>query len=280
MKKSLTIFALACILIGMMATSCTHDEKKSSKVSADSISFTSLKMGDTTSFTKSDGEICKELVDVSATYPAFFKDKTTTQKLQKLYITAILNGNDSLRIADAIKEFTLNLSQQNALGNNGSDVDGENEENYENEIDKFVITVNITVAYHQNNVVTFCKEETIRKNDVAAKNHKYYNFDLETMKLIDLSMFRDDAINDICSLLKNKLMEQNQVNTGDELNDLGYFNIDNLSVTTNFSFEEDGITWSYLPQELAADANLEPKISLSYRNLMQFASEKSVLKRF
>lgn len=277
-----TLFSLTVLLLALAAlsNSCTKENKvKETVAMGESVSFTSMKTSDTTSFKRSNGDVCQELVDVSATYPKYFKDEATTLKLQKIYINTVLEGNDSLAIDEAIKQYSNEILSQNSIDSNYNS-DYNEEENFGNVADKFYFAVNITVAYHQNDVVTLCKEETFKKNNIASKTHKYYNIDLKNMAVIDLSMFKDDALDDVCRLLKNKLMEQNKVKTSDELNELGYFNIDNLTVTPNFCFDENGITWSFLPQELAADANLEPKITLNYGALSPFASDKSVLKRF
>lgn len=280
MNKAIYSFTAFLLTLVLLSGGCTkYNKGKGTVAQGESVYFTSMKASDTTSFKRSNGGICQELVDVSATYPKFYKDSSTTSKLQELYIKTILEGNDSLSIDKAVKQFTSDILSQNTYDSNsnaGYDEDKEPEE----VSDKFYFAVNITVAYHQNDVVTFCKEETFKKNNITSKTHKYYNIDLRNMAVIDLAMFKDDALDGICKLLKNKLMEQNKVKTSEELNDLGYFNIDNLTVTQNFCFDEDGITWNYLPQELAADANLEPKITLGYEVLAPFASDKSVLKRF
>ena len=70
------------------------------------ISLTSVKMSDTASFKRSNGKVCMEFVDVSVTYPKFFIDKASTAKLQKLFTRMVLEGNDSLDIDDALKEYT------------------------------------------------------------------------------------------------------------------------------------------------------------------------------
>ena len=141
--------------------------------------------------------------------------------------------------------------------------------------------MNITAAYNQKNIITFCKEVTYKRNDVVtSKMHRYYNLDLADMKPIDRTIFRDDAMSDVCQLLKDELLEQTHTRNSDELNEIGYFNIDNLSVTDNFCFEENGITWSYLPQELAADALFEPRITLGFDVLKPLAAENSVINRF
>ena len=274
-----TPFLIFMIVALSLLCSCT---KKAATVTDGTtsqypISLTSVKMSDTASFKRSNGKVCMEFVDVSVTYPKFFIDKASTAKLQKLFTRMVLEGNDSLDIDDALKEYTRATLNSNSL--DSTDV---------NEYavaegavsDRILIAVNITIAYHQHDILTLCKEETVKKDEVSSKTHQYYNIDLKNIAPIDLSMFRSDAFGAVCKALKQQLMTQNRAKNSDELNDLGFFNIDNLTLTTNFCFGENGVTWSSLPQELAADANLEPKITLDYATLKRWASDKSVLKRF
>ncbi len=282
-SKALIAHMVVIVMLAAAATaiSCTRSNNAgSSQPATDTdipITFSSVKMNDTSSFKRSNGEICQTLVEVSVTYPKFYRDEASTRKLQQLFIATVLEQNDSLKIDEAIRNFTLTVSDQNNLSDSEVPAD---EESYSQPLDKFIFTVNITVAYHQNGIITLCREETAKKNSVVSKTHRYFNIDLDNMVAIDLSVFREDAIEEVCKALKAKLMSQNNVKSSNELNELGYFNIDNLTVTTNFCFDDDGLTWSYLPQQLAADATLEPKITLDYSTLKQWAADNSVLKRF
>lgn len=285
MRNTLTIICCLALLMGIVAGCAPKktDTAASQSSSQEPVALTNVHKNVATSFKLSTGEVCQELVDVSATYPKFFKDQASTEKLQKLFISTVLEGNDSLNIDQAVQAYAESITDQDPDSdddNSSEEATDAGEDVYANGMNKYVVTVNITIAYHQHDVITFCKEETVKKNDVASKTHKYYNIDLKELKVVDLTMFKDESLNDICILLKKKLMEQNNVTSADALNDLGYFNIDNLSVTGNFSFDENGITWSYLPQELAANANIEPKITLDYGTLKQFAANGSVLSRF
>ena len=84
---------------------------------------------------------------------------------------------------------------------------------------------------------------------------------------------------DVTHLLRARLLEQNKATSNDQLNDMGYFNVDNLSVTRNFYFDDNGITWSYLPSQLAVDAIGEPQIALTYEQLTPLACAGSVINR-
>lgn len=278
MKNPITLI-LFVLAVAVATMGCSGGGKGGSETDQVPVTLSSTKQTDTLSFPLSNGNTCKVLVDVSVTYPKSFKSDKETKELQRLFVTAVLEGSDSLAINDAVKQYAASISSLNA--SSGSSEDEAELDEDDMPVEKIHISVNITAAYNQHNIITFCKEETYKRNDVmTSKMHRYYNLDLESMKLVDLSLFRDDAISDVCQLLKDKLLEQTHTKNSDELNELGYFNIDNLTVTTNFCFDDDGITWSFLPQELAADALTEPRITIGYEALKPLAAEGSIINRF
>ena len=90
---------------------------------------------------------------------------------------------------------------------------------------------------------------------------------------------RDDCIEKLTAALKEKLMDDQGASNEDELNDLGYFNLPNLTVTNNFFFTSRGITWSYDASVIAVESVGEPTINIDYDDLEQFQCENSILKR-
>ena len=137
------------------------------------------------------------------------------------------------------------------------------------------------MVYNDHDVITFCKEETIKKNDqVTSVSHHYVNFDLQSMKRITLhDLFRDDSLDKISQRLKNQLMDDKDASNEDELNDLGYFNLPNLTVTGNFFFTSSGITWSYDPSVVAVASVGEPTINIDYDDLKDYLSDDSIINR-
>ena len=50
-------------------------------------------------------------------------------------------------------------------------------------------------------------------------------------------------------------------------------------MSRNFYFDDEGVTWSYLPNELAVEAVGEPKITLKYSDLEPSLCENSIIDR-
>ncbi|MBR5103018.1 MAG: DUF3298 domain-containing protein [Muribaculaceae bacterium] len=248
-----------------------------------SVTLSSTQKNDTIIFKKSNGDTCNLQINITITYPASYGEKTT--QLQNLYKANVLNANDSLNIEEALKQYCDRVIEQYTPMADEEDDEttiATCDNDGRQHTDFLIVNINITASYNQMGIITFCTEEAFTRNKViTSKVHSYNNLDLVNMTTIEASnIFRDDALPDITKLLKNQLLAQNNVTNTDQLIEQGYFNIDNLKVTDNFSFGDKGITWTYPPQELAINALGEPCITLDYDTLKDFAASNSVLTRF
>ena len=192
----------------------------------------------------------------------------------------MLESGDSLSLQDAMRQVVANSMHQYDF------MDEPMDENETEEVDEFsaltyATSTRITPIYNKNGVVTFERVDVVKKNSkVTSVTHRYYSFDVETQTFIDVNrLFRDDAVADVCQLLKQQLLKQNNVTGNEQLNDLGYFNVENITVSRNFYFEDNGVTWSYLPNELAVEAVGEPKITIPYGELGDFLCDNSIIER-
>lgn len=275
------LFSVLLIVALCVSMGCTSGDKGESKVdfATDSI----LQEG---AFKKSNGEMCQMKVNVVVSYPVTYKDSVAVQELQQAFIREVLRAPKAItQVKDAIKFYAQSLinkntpSQGSATRASNDTIAGDIDEI---DIDKFESSINISVVYNKHNIISFCKEETIKKNNyVTSVTHHYVNLDLDSLKRITLSdLFRDDCLDMVTKALKKQLMSDKGANSEDELNDLGYFNLPNLSVTGNFFFSPDGITWSYDPSVVAIASVGEPTINIDYDDLKQFKCDNSLLDRF
>ncbi|MBR1727534.1 MAG: DUF3298 domain-containing protein [Muribaculaceae bacterium] len=269
------LMVLTTTLLSCQGTTTTGAETQQGKVKLDS-----CRLSDTTSFVKSNGERCAIYADANIIYPLSLADKASTEQLQRLFAAFVLNAPDSLSLTDALRATVSNTLHQYDFVEQTVD-DQTTEDDGAQVVYNYNTTTTVTVNYNQHDIITFCKTEMVRKNDhVTSVTHRYYSFDLQNMAYIDLhKMFRDEAMADVTALLRARLLEQNKATSDDKLNDMGYFNVDNLSVTRNFYFDQDGVTWSYLPSQLAVDAVGEPQITLTYDQLAPLACDGSVINR-
>ncbi len=249
--------------------------------SADTVAFATKRVSDTTRFVKANGMKCEIIADATVNYPKHFGDKATTAKLQQLFASLIVDGGDTLRLDDAMQSMVTNSLHQLDTPDGQAAAEPIDESDDTTPIYSYHTVATVNVHYNANHLLTLCKVFVVKKNDrVTSVSHTYYNIDLDKMAAVDLhALLRDDALTDVTQALRTRLLEQNKVATNDELNDLGYFNIDNLAVSSNFYIDPKGVTWSYLPSELAVDAVGEPEIMLDWETLQPFLRDNTIVSR-
>lgn len=262
--------------MAMLVSSCKGESE---------VGLTTDSIVEQSSFKKSNGEMCKIKTTIIAAYPSQYKDKGTLEKLQQLFNTTVLMSPSQVTsIKDALSACAKALMAQN----NTSDPSSQSEESVNEtdfdpiDIDDFEIIVRITNIYNQKNLLSFSIEKVIKKNQqTTSTSHRYVNLDLDEMKRVGIGdLFSSDNLSKITQMFKSKLMESEDAHNEDDLNQMGYYNLQNLTVTNNFFFSDDGVTWSYEPNEIAVAAVGEPTILMPFEDLMQFSSDNSLLNRF
>ena len=275
------VFALVILLsitglmfsCGKMKSGKTDDTKPAVIVKTEQLS-------DNSSFAMSNGERCTIVADATIDYPVSAGEGVPMDSLQRLFAAYVLESGDSLSLQDAMRQVVSNSMHQYDFMQEPVAKD-EADESSDLATLKYATSTRVTPIYNRNGVVTFERVDVVKKNDkVTSVTHRYYNFDVETQTFIDVNrLFRDDAVADVCQLLRQQLLNQNNVSGNEQLNDLGYFNVENIMVTRNFYFDDKGVTWSYLPNELAVEAVGEPKITIPYADLKSALCDGSIIDR-
>lgn len=269
------------LLLSSLCLSCGNFSTSNDTSYNDTVAVEIIKKNDSTSYIKSDGQKCDVYAEATISVPTSCGSKDITV-IRQLFAKYLLDAADTISVDEALNQYVSNYLKQYEISYNSVDVEDNEDESDIDNVKTYNNSINISVYFNNYNIVTFSKTEVIKKDgQVSSVTHKYYNIDLETNSLITLgSLFRDDASSALCQDLKASLMAENKVASADELNEVGYFNIDNMTVPRNFFFDKEGITWVYLPNELAIEALGEPRIKLSYDILEPYMSDKSAIIRF
>lgn len=271
------------ILLAFMALSVSCGRKGSNYVDDGKPAVTTAQthQQSNSSFKMSNGELCTIVAEATIDYPKTIGENQSADSLQRLFAAYVLESGDTLSLNEAMNQVVVNSMHQYDFVE-VPDVDEEVTADSDGMTTlKYVTSTRITPIYNKHGVVTFERVDVVKKNDkVSSVTHRYYSFDVDSQTFIDVNrLFRDDAISDVCQLLKQQLLTQNNVTGNEQLNDLGYFNVENISVSRNFYFDDKGVTWSFLPNELAVEAVGEPKITIPYKDLEPSLCENSIIER-
>lgn len=279
--KVLSFFIL--LSITMLLFSCDKSGMGKGADGMPSVIVKSQHLSDTSAFTMSNGERCTIVADATIDYPVSMADGVVLDTLQRLFAAYVLESGDTLTLSEAMRQVVANsMHQYDFMAEPvNNDVAVEVGEEADLNTLKYATSTRVSPIYNKNGVVTFERVDVVKKNDkVASVTHHYYSFDVEAQAYIELNhLFRDDAVADVCQLLKQQLLKQNNAAGNEQLNDLGYYNVENITVTRNFYFDDNGITWSYLPNELAVEAVGEPRIFIPYGQLASSQCDNSIIER-
>lgn len=278
MRKSIKYVVLSMLVTSLIG-SCGGLKSKQPEMSADSVTVNMTDVVDTISYILSDKSQCSVMAEAKIAYPDAYKDKESTAKLQHLFSSVVLDvPSDSIGLNGAFNKFVKNV-----LGQYGEDADGTKYEDDDREIVyKYNSVTNIYVVYNKDGFLSFCKEETTKKNDVVTMvTHNYYNISLAKMSKIELNnIFAEENISDISDLLKRRLLVQLHAKDESELIDMGYFNLDNLVANNNFRISENGITWTFGTFEIACYSVGETNITLDYDVLKPYILDNSEIAKY
>lgn len=282
MRMKFHLLAMLLMVTGLYM-SCNRNSASDGQ-GGQAVTVKSQRVSDTSGFTMSNGERCTIMADATIDYPVAIATGAPVDSLQRLFAAYVLESGDSLSLQQAMQQVVANSMHQYDFMTEPmpDDVLAEVDESDAQWTLKYETSTRVTPIYNKHGIVTFERVDVVKKNDkVTSVTHRYYSFDVETQTYIDLNrLFRDDALPDLCNMLRQQLLRQNNASSNEQLNDLGYFNVENITVTRNFFFDDNGMTWSYLPNELAVEAVGEPKITIPFGDLKQSQCDESILQRF
>lgn len=218
----------------------------------------------------------KIIVTINAVLPVE-KNSTEPEPLSKLISETIFNiANDTTagNIQTTIKKYAQSiLDSYRTPGNDNIAIPQYKNENAP--IYKYEIINDVKPIYDNASILCFCRTSEMKKNGKQTILSKYYySFNRTNNTRISVTdIFNYEDINIINSLLKDKLMRQEQVESQSQLIDMGYFNIENLEVNNNLYFTDKGIVFNYEPFEIACYAIGEVSIELDYEILKPYLKQ-------
>lgn len=266
MKGLLTNLYLFLVILLISAVSCKN-AKSGNGTDENPLTFKTITAADTLliklHYLGEQNVFVKYTVD----FPESYLDGENTVALKNLFYTEVL-GCDSVILSP---DKALQKAVENYSGRFSSVdyVDSLSLHEASEMPDNVLSEIQVKTVFNSDTIFSVCKSRTTTNNaEKPMKEHVYYNIDLRNMRLLELTdLFAEESLDPLNQMLKNKLLEQNNVKTEDDLIQLGYFNLDNLFAGNNFYINEKGITWNFLPLEISCFNIGETEIFLSYAEL-------------
>jgi len=268
------LFSLSVFLIG-----CNTETKK---ISENDIQFDSLLVEKTVHFFDIDTNPRCSL-QINFVYPVYFSNEDVLKQIQQQFIfdffgdlcadltpeEAVVKYTDNFIITykELEKDFKIELE------NHDMDIEEMWYVQEESATDKILFNCNDLLSF------TVSKEYYYGG---AHDGHSYINrvIDLKTgRRITEDVIFIDDYFDDLTKVIVDAIALSNNVET-DELENIGFFNLDEIHPNNNFYADETGITYTFNEYEIAAYVIGAVSVQIPYekiRHLLRIESPVSNL---
>lgn len=224
------------------------------------------------------------------------KDATGSTIIVNANVALPINESGDKDISSVYNKYLLNLKNDSITGKNAvityvkkildfyktpaENIPSELEDETE-KVSKYEINHNITPIFNSCNIFCVMKNTNMKKDgNSTIETNNYFSFNTSNCSRINImDIIKDEYSTDINNLLKDRLMQQEGVGNQSQLIDLGYFNIDNLSINNNFFFKDNKIVFAYEPYEIACLQVGEVCIALEIDELTPYIKENSILSK-
>lgn len=224
------------------------------------------------------------------------KDATGSTIIVNANVALPINESGDKDISSVYNKYLLNLKNDSITGENAvityvkkildfyktpaENIPSELEDETE-KVSKYEINHNITPIFNSCNIFCVMKNTNMKKDgNSTIETNNYFSFNTSNCSRINImDIIKDEYSTDINNLLKDRLMQQEGVGNQSQLIDLGYFNIDNLSINNNFFFKDNKIVFAYEPYEIACLQVGEVCIALELDEITPYIKENSILSK-
>ena len=289
------IFSLLLLVI-MLMVSCGNSG--SSKIKAENeISF------DTISINKRqhlDNDSTRPFCDISVNFVYPVKSaKTNLDTLQRFFVSNMFGPSfEDLKPLAAVEAYISNyidnyshdaytysesvsdMEELNAL------IPGIDVDDSDHEIDKlfysYYESLSDSITFNQHGILSFQIKQSNSKGESASYYVSYSNhvINLNTGdQITEYDIFNAGYDKALQGLIITSLLEQNGVKTIDELEDLGFFGINEIVPNKNFLLNDKGIIYTYNKGEYSAYQLTAPQVFIPYNVIRSLLRENTIVSK-
>lgn len=284
MKNQKLFLAIIAILSVSYFASCKHtsaEDKTENK-----ITFDTLHISDNYHI-NNDSTMPSCNLKLTFVYPISYEtNKSVLDSLQTIFISNFLDP--SFTIFKAMPMQALEKYKEAYINNYLHDInlfyDTKNL-SHDEENDKYLSyyeTITNEIIYNKQNILSFQIAQTNYKGGTSSYLLlKNYSVDLTTGEIIfEKDIFNAGYEEVLSNLFQEYLLRANNVKTLSDLQDLGYFGIEEISPNENLLIEEKGITYIFNKNEIST-FKLDPvKITIPYEEIEFIIKENSPISQF
>lgn len=275
MKTQLCQKLVVFFLISVFVSGCNIGTKKTTD---NDVTFDSISVDKTYHLLENpENPNCN--LQINFIYPAKYDNKDILKKIQQQFVYSYFgDGYENLSPEEATAKYTEDYL------NNYKDLEDE----YKAEVAKadetpvgawfsyFEMSSN-DIAYNKNDILSY----TINFENYTGGAHGAHSFtnhviDMKTGNLIkEDDIFIEGFQEDLAQILIDRIAKQNTVENPKELENIGFFSIDEIFPNGNFLIDDNGITYTFNEYEIAAYVVGATNVHLPYEEIQYLLKKES-----
>jgi len=217
-------------------------------------------------------------------YPIEYKDKDVLEKMQKLFVTGMFDeGYLNMPITDVVDEYSKSYIKSYT-----KDAERYLNEKLFNELESrdkyfsYYEDLSNSILFNKADIMSLQFVQSSKKgNNSTFRQFSNYVLNLVTGEIVaEADIFNEGYEQVLNRLFKDKLLMANNVKNISDLEDLGYFGIEEIMPNNNFLVDENGITYIFNKGEYSVLQSDEIRIFISYEEIPNVLKEKSPISVF
>lgn len=236
-------------------------------------------------------------IDLFFVYP-IKNSKMDTQELQKLFVQNVFGlAYDSLSPSRAAESYVRNYidnykNDAKTYGETADEIAQLNElipdvqiDDSEQAIEQYFYSyyenLSDSIVYDKHDVLSFQVKQSNNKGGVNSYNsYRNYVLNLRSGTLItENDIFNAGYDTALQTIFMNVLFEQNNVKTVAQLEELGFFGVEEMMPNRNFLVNDKGITYTFNKGEYSAYQLKAPVIFIPYSSVRSLLRENTVVSK-
>lgn len=290
------IFSLLLLTITVLV-SCSNDNGRSRFRTENNISFDTIRVNRRQYL---DDDTTKPYCDihVSFVYP-ISSSKANLDTLQHFFVrnmfgSSFENLEPSMAVGAYINNYIENYSRDaNTYSETVSDmqelnalipgIDISDSEHASNNIFySYYESLTDSITFNQHGILSFQIKQSNSKGEAASYYISYSNYAINLNtgdQITENEIFNAGYDKALQSLIITSLLEQNKVKSIDELEDLGYFGINEIVPNTNFLLNDKGIIYTYNKGEYSAYQLTAPQVFIPYSAIRSLLRNNTIVSK-
>lgn len=275
MKTQLCQKFVVLFLISVFVSGCNIGTKKTTD---NDVTFDSISVDKTYHLLENpENPNCN--LQINFTYPAKYDNKDILKKVQQQFVYSYFgDGYENLSPEEATAKYTEDYL------NNYKDLEDE----YKAEVAKadetpvgawfsYFEMSSDDIAYNKNDILSY----TVNFENYTGGAHGAHSFtnhviDMKTGNLIkEDDIFIEGFQEDLAQILIDRIAKQNTVENPKELENIGFFSIDEIFPNGNFLIDDNGITYTFNEYEIAAYVVGATNVHLPYEEIQYLLKKES-----